>query len=376
METKVASHSKLFSIFFRKKKGLYFQRKKMSSRLTRGSTLRTMMEEVGGSDASSLPPKEKEEEQDTILEFPLRSPRETLRLVARATAPELSIFFCIGFAAVAYFHESHFAHVSIFLGIWLAIQLIFNVLDDDFRNDLFWNVFSLLGNVVFYLFLGVLWAGAKLFLDIWQGHLNAELFARIRTCALTEQEACAIPLLFDMKYMIIQWITTWPASLAYTLSRDPLHIITELLFSWSRQRYFAIMVSAIKAHDMSNSSLDNNGGASWTTLAVWFSYLLAYFVIGYAWTHIKLFIDVWQGALPPSLDSKVRDVYERKASYWDFVKQIKWLVTQWMLTWPLSIVYTLLRHPLRILVDFIYELSQRKYAWIVGKAMETRMKKE
>lgn len=347
----------------------------MASRSTRVLP-RTIMEEV---DSPPLPPpKEKEEASldHTILEFPLRSPRETFRVVARATAPELSVFFCLAFAAVAYFHESHFAHVSIFLGIWLAIQLIFNVLDDDFRNDLFWNVFSLIGNVAFYLFLGVLWAGAKLFLDIWQGHLNAELFARIRTCALTEQEACAIPLLFDMKYMIIQWITTWPASLAYTLSRDPLHIITELLFSWSRQRYFAIMVSAVKAHDLSNSLDNTNGGASWITLATWFSYLLAYFALGYIWTHIKLFIDVWQGALPPSLDSKVRDVYERKASYWEFVGQIKWLVTQWMLTWPLSIVYTLLRHPLRILVDFIYQLSQRKYAWIVGKAMETRMKKE
>lgn len=351
----------------------------MASRSTRGSTLRSMamMEEVGG-DASSppLPPKEKEEEQDTILEFPLRSPRETLRLVARATAPELSIFFCIGFAAVAYFHESHFAHVAIFLAVWLIVQLSFNVLDDDFRNDLFWNVFSLLGNVVFYLFLGYLWSMVKLYLDVWQGHLDPALIARIRTCVSTDESGCVVPLLLDMKWMIVRWMTTWPASLAYTLSRDPLHIITELIYTWSRQRYFAIMASAIKAHDISDSSLDNNGGASWTTLTIWFSYLLAYFVLGYAWTHIKLFIDVWQGALPPSLDSKVRDVYERKASYWDFVKQIKWLVTQWMLTWPLSIVYTLLRHPLRILVDFIYELSQRKYAWIIGKAMETRMKKE
>jgi hypothetical protein len=76
------------------------------------------------------------------------------------------------------------------------------------------------------------------------------------------------------------------------------------------------------------------------------------------------------------LDAQVRAVYERKDSYWDFVKQIKWHVTQWMLTWPLSIVYTLLRHPLRIVVDFVYQLSHRKYMWIVGKAMDTRMNKQ
>lgn len=317
----------------------------------------------------------KQKEETNIIEALFNSPaNETFYIIARATAPEFSILFFIAFAIVAYFHESHFVYVAIFMSVWLTIQLAFNVLDDNFRNDLFWNVFSLLGNVIFYLFLGYLWSMVKLYLDVWQGHLDPTLIARIRMCVSTQEAGCVIPLLLDMKWMIVRWMTTWPASLAYTLSRDPIHIITELIYTWSRQRYFAIMASAIKAHDISDS-LDNNG-ASWTTLATWFSYLLAYFVLGYVWTHAKLFIDVWQGALPASLDSKVRDVYERKASYWEFVGQIKWLVTQWMLTWPLSIVYTLLRHPLRILVDFVYQLSQRKYAWIVGKAMETRMKKD
>lgn len=324
------------------------------------------------------PPKDKEEENsnngEVVLQF--NSPRETLGVIARATAPELSLVFCLGFAAVAYFHESHFAHVSILLGVWLAVQLAFNVLDnDDFKSDMFWSVFSLLGNVLFYLFLGYCWSMVKLYLDVWQGHLDPALINRIRTCVGTDETGCVIPLLLEMKWMIVRWMTTWPVSLAYTLSRDPLHIVTELIYTWSRQRYFAIMASAIKAHDLASSSSETPE-TSWAAVLVWFAYVFGYFVIGYAWTHAKLFIDVWQGALPASLDARVRDVYERKASYWEFVKQIKWLVTQWMLTWPLSIVYTLLRHPLRIVVDFIYELSQRKYAWIIGKAMETRMKKE
>lgn len=174
--------------------------------------------------------------------------------------------------------------------------------------------------------------------------------------------------------MIVRWMTTWPINLAYTLSRDPLQIITDLIYTWSHQRYFAIMSSAIRAHDVSHGTAA--AAASWTDVATIMAYILTYFLLGYAWTHVKLFIDVWQGALPASLDAQVREVYTRQASYWEFVKQIKWHVTQWLLTWPLSIIYTLIRHPLRILIDFVYELSQRKYVWIVGRAMNARMKKQ
>jgi hypothetical protein len=173
--------------------------------------------------------------------------------------------------------------------------------------------------------------------------------------------------LLEMKWTIMRWMVTWPASLIYTLSRDPLRIITELLFEWSKQRWAYIISLAIQHHDQPDHS-----PASWATVAMWFGYIFAYLIVGYLWTHVKLFIDIWQGALPPSLEAEITEVYQRNASYWAFVQRIKALVFQWMITWPFSIVYTILRHPCRMFVDLVYKLSQRKYAWIAGKAMEVR----
>ncbi len=148
------------------------------------------------------------------------------------------------------------------------------------------------------------------------------------------------------------------------MSRDPLRVLTDLLFEWSRQRYVWIITSALGAAQQQQVD-----ATLWTLL-----YVLAYLVVGYAWTHAKLFIDVWQGALPPALDAEVREVYDRKLSYWAFVARIKWHVMQWMITWPVSILYTIARHPLRMLADALYQISHKKYMWIVGKAMEMRMK--
>lgn len=302
-----------------------------------------------------------------------------LKNVARATAPDFSLIFVVGFLLVTFAHERYFVETASVLACWLVIQLIVITTNDDFKNDLFWNILSLVGHLVFYLFLGYVWSMLKLYLDIWQGHLEPALLERIRNCTTSEQNiSCVVPLLLDMKLMIVRYMTTWPISVFYTLTRDPLRIFTDLLYHWSRQRWVAIMAMAIQAHDLQNNvdALSSTTTASWQTLLMWFAYVLGYVVIGYAWTHVKLFVDVWQGALPPSLDAQVRSVWERKDSYWEFVKQIKWLVAQWMITWPISIVYTITRHPLKILVDFVYQLSQKKFVWIVGKAMEARMKKD
>lgn len=312
--------------------------------------------------------------EDHVFEF--TDPIVLIKKVAHVTAPDFSLVFIAGFLLLTFVHEQYFAETAIFLLGWIAVQLVVFTTNDDFKNDLFWNIVSLIGHLVFYLFLGYCWSMLKLYLDIWQGHLDPALLDRIRKCIASEQNvSCVVPLLLDMKFMIVRHMTTWPISLFYTLTRDPLRIFTDLLYYWSRQRWVAIMSIAIQAHDLQNST-DVAASASWQTLAIWMAYILGYIIIGYGWTHVKLFVDVWQGALPPSLDQQVRSVWERKDSYWDFVKQIKWLVAQWMVTWPISVVYTVLRHPLKILVDFVYQLSQRKFVWIVGKAMEARMKKD
>jgi hypothetical protein len=340
-------------------------------------------EEEDAAAAAAAPPS------DTVIDF-FGPVEQGFRSVARITAPELSVPFLLGFVAVAYFHESYFRETALILGAWLVIQLTAHTLNDDFKTQLFWSIFSLCGHVIFYLFCGSLWSGAKVYLDLWQKHMDPYWVDRIRQCthgvvavganasataaaADAADAPCVGPLLFDMKWMMVRWMTTWPVSMAYTLTRDPLNILTDLIYRSLRHRYFTIMVSGLAALDSENQHV---APASWTGILTIFAYIFGYLAIGYAWTHVKLFFEIWQGALPASLDAQVRDVYARKSSYWEFVMQIKWHVTMWMLTWPISMVYTVLRHPLRILADFIYQLSVRKYVWIVSKAMDIRMKQD
>jgi len=284
--------------------------------------------------------------------------------LATYTAPDLSLPFLALFALVTYCHEQYYAQTVAIIVAWVALQVASQALSDDFRINLFWNVFALLGNLIFYLLIGYCWSMLKLYVDIWQGHMPPELMERIRASIASGAFGS---LLLEMKWIIMRFMITWPASVVYTFSRDPLRIISELLFEWSKQRYIAIISLALAHHDQKDSV-----PVSWATVAAWFGYALLYGVVGYAWTHAKLFIDVWQGALPASLEAQVLDVYRRQGSYWEFVQRIKWLVFQWMVTWPFSIVYTVLRHPCRMLADIIYQLSQRKFVWITRKAMETR----
>ncbi len=312
--------------------------------------------------------------EDVRIMFDTRSPAQVVNALATHTAPDFSLVFIILFVALAYFHETHFAYASVVIGTWLAVQVASSVIKEDFRNDLFWSLFSLIGNFIFYLVLGYCWSLAKLYLDVWQGHLSEELMQRIRTCVSTEgTPGCIMAFLLDMKWDIIKSMTVWPVSLAYTISRDPLRIFTDIAFNWSRQRYVYIISSALQAHDAA-ATFDAAGtnGNDWQVLVVWLAYVIGYLLIGFLWAHCKLFIDVWQGALPPSLDAEVRSVYAGDQNYWRFVYKIKYLVLQWQITFPLSILYTVLRHPLRILADLIHKLSKRGQVWIIKRAMEAR----
>lgn len=347
----------------------------MRTRQSQTQQPRKDKEEDGSILCSPPPPSSLKNPAKPDIVFDFDSPVETLRSVAQISAPDFSLIFGVFIIAITYFHEYHFTKVAVVLSVWFTVQIVAHSMNDDFKNDLFWNILTLLGNFVLYLFCGYIWSMAKLYIDIRQGHLDPTLITRIRECVSTDQTGCIIPLLMDMKWMIVRWMTTWPISLVRTLLRDPFNITIDFIYTSSLRRYYAIMGSAIGALDM-HDSLSTDAATSWSTVVIYLAYVVGYFAIGYVWTHVKLFVDVWQGALPLSLDQQVRDAYDRKIGYWAFVKQIKWHVTSWMIVWPFSIFYTLLRHPLRILVDFVYELSQRKLAWIVEKAMFWRMKKD
>ncbi len=339
--------------------------------------------------------------EDVRIRFDNKSATELVKSLATFTSPDLSIFFVLFFIVLAYFHESHYAVTGVAIAAWLVLQLVSSVINEDFRTDLFWSIFSLFGNLLFYLFLGYCWSMAKLYLDVWQGHLDPTLMSKIRMCVSDAgKPGCVVSFMFEIKWKIVHWLTTWPISMAYTISRDPLRIMTDLIFEWSRQRYLAIITAALRAHDSSASylaahppletsgrqfpdgsigigaPLHTSASDEWLLLAYTAAYIVGYILVGFIWSHVKLFIDVWQGTLPPSLDQEVRSVYAGNKNYWSFVAKIKWLVLTWLVTWPLSIAYTILRHPFRILFEFIYKLQQRKLVWIVNKAMETRANKQ
>lgn len=151
---------------------------------------------------------------------------------------------------------------------------------------------------------------------------------------------------------------------------DPINILGELLIKWSKARYLRIISSALLMSDQAGPE-DKE-----IFLLRWLVYAVGWLIIGYIWTHIKLFLEVWKGTLPRSLDEDVRAVYARKESYLNFVVRIKWLVLEWMFTWPISMLFTLVQHPFRIVADFVYDISRRKYMWIVDKAMRLRQKEE
>lgn len=305
-------------------------------------------------------------------EPPLLTPEEAIRRVSSAVAPDFSFAFVGAFIFVTVFHESHPAVSAFVIILWLLVQAVGFLYDDDFQTNLVWNLIGLLGNLVFYLFIGALWSGfPKLYIDLWQHHLPLDLETAIRTClGPSGAEGCTVTILARIKWYIVHWTITWPFSVLYTLTRDPLKIATDFIFEFSQQRYLAVMRLAI-----AEPSLHTASASPLWLLGTWFLAIGGYFVVGYAWSHLKLFIDVWQGTLPRNLQSEVDQLpADDEQALRAFVVRIKRLVVAWNVLWPFSVVYTILRHPLRILADFIYALSIKAYMRVVRKGREMHQK--
>lgn len=335
-------------------------------------------------DVDDKEPNPEEQQQSSRLMEDIRfilpeSWRKTTREVAGATAPDFSLIFFTMFSLAAYLHESHPWHVGVVISGWLLLQCFMYVTDEDFQSDIFWNSFSLAGYFIMYLLFGIIWSLCKLYLDVWQKQMPDTLHAAILVCTSDAGKVgCTMELLNKMKWRLMQSATAFPISIVYTLSRDPLRLLNNVLFDTFANTYASVMSSAaaaFRAKQLADAA--TNTATSWSALG-WVSlYVLAYLAIGYAWTHIKLFVDVWRGTLPPKVDAMARDIWHNNnGNYWNFVTSIKYLVIQWVIFWPVSILYTILRHPMRLIIDLVYQLSQRKYVWIVNKAMETRMKQE
>jgi len=297
---------------------------------------------------------------------------------AKVTAPDFSVIFILLFSVAAYFYKSHPLYVGIIICGWILLQLIMYVSDEDFQSDIFWNVFTLIGYCTMYLIFGIIWSMAKLYLDVCQKQLPSKLHADIIRCVGPNGASGCTSLVLDkLKTHLLQSVFAFPISIAYTMSCDPLKLMGNLIMSTFYKTYIRIIKSAVNAF-LAREAADiaTKTSASWTAIGMSFFVIASYLIIGYLWTHVKLFIDVWQGTLPRRYDTAIRSVWSGDGNYWSFMSTIKHLIVQWVLFWPFSIIYTILRHPMTIIVEIIYRLSKRKYVWIISKAMEKRMKVE
>ena len=301
------------------------------------------------------------DEGDVSIDFDLLEvTANVVRASADYTAPVKSYGFFILLAIGAYFHESHFMTTGIVLTVWGVIQILGSALDEDFQTDLFWGIVGIASRVLMYVVVGIVWVVVKVNSDVLTGPVSAHLMSAFNACATpAEKFAVMLPLM-------TQWTLTWPMNMVHVFTRNPLQAITASLLRMGETYFIAAFESLFDpvAAKLGWSPL-------WVVCGV-----LSYFVIGYLFTHLKLFFDVWQGTLPKKLDKQVRDVYDADGSYWEFIVNIKWMVMRWMITWPFEATWMVLRHPVRILIETVYEFSQRKYVWITAKAMELRKQKQ
>lgn len=172
-------------------------------------------------------------------------------------------------------------------------------------------------------------------------------------------EKCLHEFVTEYEFVSHRWVLTWPMNILQALGNYPYIFFSGRIIEWSRNVYVLAIAIALK------------GGVRITSYWTW-GFLIAYPILGYGWTHLKLFLDVWQGALPKKEEERIIGIYERNESYLEFILDIKWKVLGWMLIWPISMVVTGFGLFLPSLADLIYKYSGRTYAKIVGKAMEWR----
>jgi hypothetical protein len=178
-----------------------------------------------------VPEEENKGQNDDLLDTAIIRVKQ----ISEYTAPDLSIGFIAFLIAVTALHETD-ARIAVGLIVpWILIQLFTYTTTQYFRNDLFWGILGLVGNVAFYLFVGHMWSYAKLYIEISQERI-------VLDCNSSE---CILGFLDKYKWLIANWTIQWPASILFTLANDPFRAITNTLFKWSRQRYICPIQSII-----------------------------------------------------------------------------------------------------------------------------------
>lgn len=304
--------------------------------------------------------------------------KNVVRNVAQMTSPGTSVMFFILFATFSYIHESYTVHTFIGIAVWILLQILNRVLEEDPKVDFswWWTLWGLFGDILFYLFIGLVWTYPKLYLDVWLNHLPTSSIDYLVECTkqqiATEKVSCFYGFVEQHRWLFAKWMLTWPLNMAYTFSRDPLRIITDMAFEFSRQRYVIIIESALAAIDPSSSSSPLDDGKRWI-LFWWVCYVVVYLLIGYLWTHGKLFVDISQGTLPKKLDDDIIQSMHDQNGLSDMLwEKLKGFVTRWWIFWPFSVAHTLLKHPVRIIIETLYKWSRASFTFIIQKAIQFR----
>jgi hypothetical protein len=81
---------------------------------------------------------------DIRLLFEDVSPIKLVNEAAAYTAPDFSLLFIGAFVLVTWLHDTHRTATAVILGIWVTLQIASSIIKEDFRNDLFWSVASLI----------------------------------------------------------------------------------------------------------------------------------------------------------------------------------------------------------------------------------------
>ena len=304
------------------------------------------------------PLEEEEEEEEPVIFNP--SFASIFHRATAWTAPEFSLAFIVLFGLATWLHKVKFSVTAVGALCWLGLQISASVSRNQGHVDV-WYFLGLLGNLVYYLVLGAVWAGFKLYIDIRQDAVPQAVKLALIQCPDRNVD-CILSTLPPLVPDIVQNMVSWPLSIAYTITSDPLAIIGKFAYG-NLRRHFAYIVVLALANNDGEATL----GIFWTLGLV-----LAYIALGFAWSHAKLYIDVWQGCLPKHLDDELCNLRAKNQTYWVFIQKIKGFVVLWGLTWPFSMLHTLLRHPFRIVFEYIYEISKKKYHWIIQKALQMR----
>jgi hypothetical protein len=275
--------------------------------------------------------------------------------VAKAVAPDFSPIFIVLFILASYFHEAYPFHFAFLASVWVLLQLYNYVMDPDFRLEIVNRLFTLLVYILVYLSCGIVWSCCKLYIDIWQGQMSENVQILVMRCYdVSGANGCGLGVLNLIKWDLTRSVTAFPISMVYTLSRDPLKLLNGFLYDLLFDTYVSIMMAAAQAHDQGNLKKETP-----INLRRLILYIVLYPVIGYAWSHVKLYLDVRRQHIPKRLNDNDSS---------NFLHRIRNLLLQWIIFWPISVLHTLLRDPVALFCDFVLHISKRSYIFVIERA--------